>query len=182
MTLEEIIDHDLQPEVQSDDDDDAYEDVDDDDAMIDHPPDSKPVKAQAGKTEKGGKPGKPGKPEQTGVGKSGRQAELEKPTDDEEKDEDAESTPGSDDPDGGGQGGGPGGNPPAVPDNKGTIEVPKESHNTVIVGLKVYTHKDVGCSVEGRLRMGCKDPNCTLCAPPVIVTIPAVGTETVGDD
>ncbi len=42
----------------------------------------------------------------------------------------------------------------SAPDTKGLMVVPKESHNMVVVGLKVYTNKGVDCSVEGRLRMG----------------------------
>ena len=70
---------------------------------------------------------------------------------------------------------------PPPDDDKGKVNVPKESHDTVVIGLKVYTNKDVGCSVGGRLRMGCKDPNCNLCEPPVMVNIPAAGEEVDGE-
>jgi hypothetical protein len=61
---------------------------------------------------------------------------------------------------------------------KGKVSLPQESNDKVVIGLRVYTHKDVTCSVEGKLKTGCKDPNCKDCAPPITVTIPAVKTET----
>jgi len=63
-----------------------------------------------------------------------------------------------------------------VPEPKAKVDIPHQSSDTVVVGLKIYTDKDVKCPVLGRLRTGCKDPNCSNCAPPTIVTVPAVTT------
>ena len=68
--------------------------------------------------------------------------------------------------------------PDASTQPKGKVNLPQESSDKAVIGLRVYTNKDVTCSVEGRLRTGCKDPNCKNCAPPTTVTIPAVATET----
>lgn len=51
--------------------------------------------------------------------------------------------------------------PPAHPvsaDDKGKVTVPHENSDDVVIGLRVYTHRDVACSVRGRLRKGCEDP------------------------
>lgn len=179
LSLEAVIDLDQQNEnIDDDDADDAYEDIDDEGQ--DHHPE--PVEAgKGGKTEKSKQAEKTSKTEKAG---HARQTEEEKPVEGEDK-EDESSNSGSgasDDSDDGAQGAGPSAAALSSPsDDKGTVEVPKESPNTVVIGLKVYTNKDVGCTVEGRLRMGCKLPNCTLCAPPVVVTIPAAGEEKDGD-
>ena len=64
--------------------------------------------------------------------------------------------------------------PAPVPEPKGKVDIPHQSSDTAVVGLRIYTDKDVKCSVLGRLRVGCKDPNCSSCPPPTTVTIPAV--------
>jgi len=184
--LGEAIDLDLQSEVYDDDGDDAYEDVDEE---PDHHP--KPVKkgneVKSEKPPKGNKGGKP-KAKKADRVEQGQQSFDKRPDDGSNKDKgdnssDSDSSSSSDSDDSGGGspavGASPGG--PSASDEKGKIDVPKESQNTVVIGLKVYTNKDVGCSVEGRLRMGCKDPNCTLCEPPYVVTIPAAGDEDAND-
>jgi len=180
--LEEVIDLDLRHDVygdDGDDGDDAYEDVDDG-GPHDH---TKPVKegkeAKTAKVEKAEKPKQAKKAEKA---EQGQQAVEGKPVDGgDEKDDDASSSDSldsddSDDADSGAPGVGANIGAPSAPgDDTGKVKVPKESHDTVVIGLKVYTNKDVGCSVGGKLRIGCKDPNCTLCEPPTIVTIPAAG-------
>jgi len=174
--LEEVIDLDLRRDVYDDDGDDAHEDVDDG-GPHDH---TKPVKE--GKEAKPEKPEKPEKPKQAKKAEKaeqGQQAVEGKPVDSgDEKDDDASSSDSvdsddSDDADSGAPGVGAALSAPG--DDTGKVKVPKESHDTVVIGLKVYTNKDVGCSVGGKLRIGCKDPNCTLCEPPTIVAIPAAG-------
>jgi hypothetical protein len=49
----------------------------------------------------------------------------------------------------------------------------KESNDKVVIGLRIYTNKDVTCAVEGRLKTGCKDPNCKDCTHPTTLTFPA---------
>jgi len=68
--------------------------------------------------------------------------------------------------------------PAPIPESKGKVDIPHQSSDSVVVGLRIYTDKDVKCSVLGRLRTGCKDPNCSNCGPPTIVTIPAVTAPT----
>lgn len=59
------------------------------------------------------------------------------------------------------------GDPPDTPaPDKGKVTLPQESSDKVVIGLRVYSNKDVTCSVEGRLRAG-SDP-----------TVPAVAAET----
>ncbi|KAF9529608.1 hypothetical protein CPB83DRAFT_259884 [Crepidotus variabilis] len=67
---------------------------------------------------------------------------------------------------------------PAADEDKGKVAVPHESSDEVVIGLRVYTNKDVACSVEGKLRTGCKNPGCKACEPPTVVTIPAVSVQT----
>jgi len=179
LTLQEAIDLDLQngDAVYDDDGDDSYEDVDDE--VPDR--ETKPVKK-----------GKEAKAEKPKKAKKAKKAEQEqqpledsaKPPDGEEKDGDSSSSDSDDSDDSDFDGGDPGAavlGGPSAPDEKAKVEVPKESHNTVVIGLKVFTNKDIACSVEGRLRTGCKEPNCTLCAPPVIVTIPGAGGDLDGE-
>jgi len=40
--------------------------------------------------------------------------------------------------------------PIVSPDDKGKVAVPQESSDDVVIGLRVYTHRDVACSVQGR--------------------------------
>ncbi len=47
--------------------------------------------------------------------------------------------------------------PTVSPDDKGKVMVPHESSDDVVIGLRMYTHRDVACSVQGRLR---KDLTC----------------------
>lgn len=147
--MEEAINIDLRNEVHDDDCEDAYELQNDGDGQHDHHIEE--VAAEV--TENA---------EDSGEGQKADDEET-----DEEKDDDSAANDDA-----------PVANAnnamQSVPSNdKMAIKVPKESDNTAVIGLKVYTNKDVGCSVVGRLRIGCKVPNCTLCAPPVIVTIPA---------
>jgi len=182
LTLEEAIDLDLQSEVYEDDGDDSYEDIDEE---PDHH--TKPVtKGKGGKAEKPPKGDKEEKPKAKRADKVAQgQQSFEKRPDDggNNKDDDSSSSDSSDSDDSDGPGGGGPGvganlaGGPSASDDKGKVEVPKESPDTIVIGLKVYTNKDVGCSVEGKLRVGCKDPKCTLCEPPSIVTIPAAGDE-----
>lgn len=85
----------------------------------------------------------------------GQQADEENPVDGEQKDDDPATIDSEDYHDNGSpQLEGVGTFVLSAPDTKGLVVVPKESHNVVVVGLKVYTNKDVDCSVEGRLRTG----------------------------
>jgi hypothetical protein len=180
--LEEAIDLDLKSEIYDDDGDDSYEDVEDE--VPDYH--TNPVKkGKEGKAGNGVKTGKEGKSKQAEKAKNGEKVELgrksvnKRPDEDDKQKEDDDSSSSSSSSDDSGdsdnvpQGIGANNAAPSAPDEKGKVEVPKEGHNTVVIGLKVYTNKDVDCFVEGRLRVGCKDPSCTLCEPPVIVSIPA---------
>ena len=42
--------------------------------------------------------------------------------------------------------------PTVSPGDKRKVTVPHESSDDVVIGLRVYTHRDVACSVQGRLR------------------------------
>jgi len=88
----------------------------------------------------------------------GQQGVEGKPVDGGDEDDDDASTSGASNSDDEGRAPGVGANIGA-PSAKGKVEVPKENHGTVVIGLKVYTNRDVGCSVEGRLRMGYNDPD-----------------------
>ena len=59
------------------------------------------------------------------------------------------------------------------------VVLPQESNDKVVIGLRVYTNKDVKCAVEGRLKTGCKDPNCINCTHPTTLTYPATTTEMI---
>jgi len=116
--------------VYDDDGDDVYEDADNE-GPGDH---TKPVKED-----------KEAKADKAEIAKQGQQAVKGKPIDSgDEKDDGAPSSDYGDygDYDAGAPGvGAKIGALSAPDDDKGKVKVPKESHDTVIIGLKVYTNR-----------------------------------------
>lgn len=67
------------------------------------------------------------------------------------------------------------GTPPNPPPRRKAV-VPQGSDDKVVIGLRIYTNKDVTCAIEGILKTGCKDPKFK---DPTTLTNPAAPTETI---